>query len=65
MNDSNLAAKQILEYLIKNDWGSTNPFDTVKVKNEIAKIIDNTRLTNITLLNTNTCDSATTYTVTL
>lgn len=68
MNNANYAADQILEYLLKNDWVSTNCFSSEHVKSNIEQIIINAALSNIklsTTLGVETKDSATTYTYTV
>ena len=68
MNNSNYAAEQILEYLLKNGWVSTNCFSSQHVKAEIQQIIINSALSNVNVsanLGSNTVDGATTYTFTV
>ena len=47
MNNSEYAANQILEYLLKNGWVSTNCFSSQHVKDEIQQIIINSALSNV------------------
>jgi len=49
MTNSNYAAKQILDHLLKAGWVSTECFSSKKVEHEIATIIDNSALCNINL----------------
>ena len=67
MNNSEYAANQILEYLLKNGWVSTNCFSTPHIKADIQQIIINASLSNVnvsTNLGSQTSDSDTTHTFT-
>ena len=66
MNNSNYASDQIMEYLWKNGWVSTNCYSSQHVKADIEQIIINAALSNVnvsTNLGVTTFDSATTYTI--
>jgi len=66
MNNSNYAADQILEYLLKNGWVSANCYSSQRVKADIEQIIINAALSNVKVsnnLDVTTFDSATTYTI--
>ena len=67
MNNSEYAANQIFEYLLKNGWVSTNCFSTLHIKEDIQQIIINASLSNVNVsknLGSQTSDSATTHTFT-
>jgi hypothetical protein len=49
MNNSNYAAKEILTLLLKKGWVSTECFSAGELEAEIAAIISNAALSNISL----------------
>lgn len=68
MNNANYATEQILEYLLKNGWVSSNCFSSEHVISNIKQIIVNASLSNIqfsTNRQKQTNDSAITYTFTV
>jgi hypothetical protein len=70
MNNSNYAAEQIVNILIKRGWVATNAYDVSDLIREVSSIITNSSIANIQLSTsvdniTKTFDSGDTYTYTL
>lgn len=73
MNNSNYAAEQIVNMLIKRGWVATNSYDVNILINDISTIILNASLTNVQVTTnvtpidcvTKTFDGGKTYTFTL
>lgn len=70
MNNSNYAAEQIVNMLIKRGWVATNAYDVSDLIREVSSIITNSSIANVQLSTsvdniTKTFDSGDTYTYTL
>jgi len=70
MNNSNYAAEQIVNMLIKRGWVATNAYDVSDLIREASSIITNSSIANVQLSTsvdniTKTFDSGDTYTYTL
>lgn len=70
MNNSNYAAEQIVNMLIKRGWVATNAYDVSDLIREMSSIITNASIANVQLSTnidniTKTFDSGKTYTYTV